>query len=174
MLSLGVDAAIASGVSPRGLVGVAPYIGWRTNRDGWIQPDVRLSFLRAASDANTPAGSAEFTWTVGRAELCVLSLPPDALAPVRLLACARIEGGELAVGVAVPPTATAAGPSAWFAAGPLLRAEWSIVAPLFLEVDVAAMVRATANRFSAAPSVTAYEVPYVGLDCEAGLGVHFL
>jgi len=174
MLYLGVDAAIASGVLPRGLVGVAPYLGWRANRDGWIQPDVRLAFLRAGEDANTLAGFAAFTWTVGHADLCLLSLPPDALAPARLLACARVEAGELDVGVAVPPTATAAGPSPWFAAGPLVRAEWAVVAPLFLEVNVAAMVRATANRFYVAPSATAYEVPYVGLEGEAGLGVHFL
>jgi hypothetical protein len=89
------------------------------------------------------------------------------------MACARIEAGALdAAGTGIPGARS--GTSGWFAVGPLGRAEWELLAPLFLEAELAAMVHVTDDHFYFEPSTTVYDVPLVGFEASAGLGVHFL
>jgi len=169
---LGADLAVATGVSPDALFGVSPAVGWRSSSKTLLAPEVRLAFLRAASGTIVASpGEASFTWTVGRADVCLLSLPPG---PARVQACARIEAGALeAAGSHIADAHDRM--LGWFAAGPLARAEWDLLAPLFVEAEVAAMVHATTDSFYFVPYTTSfYQVPLLGLDASAGLGVHFL
>jgi len=162
----GADFAMASGVAPGALMNVSPFIGWRSPSSAALAPAFRLSLLRANETADVPGGSAWFLWTVGRLDSCILSWPPER---VRFQACARIEAGTLqAYG---PNGETTRG---WFSAGPVVRAEWFLISPLFVEVEGAAMVHVTGNEFTFAPGVIAYEVPLVGFETSAGVGVHFL
>jgi len=170
-LWLGVDLATAVGVSRDALVVVAPGVGWRgPASSSFFALSIRLGVLRATTGAVTAVdGAASFTWTVGRADGCILSWPPG---PARLLGCARFEAGALqgaGTTVASPQSAN----RAWVAAGPLLRAEWVLLSPLFLTADLAAMVHVTDDRFFFHPDTTVYQVPVFGLEAGAGLGVHF-
>jgi len=118
-LSVGADLALATGVTPQTLLGVSPFFGWRATGRARIEPSVRLSFVRAASGTlQVTGGAAAFTWTVGRLDGCAGTAPSLS---VRLLACARVEGGVLeATGSQVP--APQQRTRAWFAAGPVARA----------------------------------------------------
>jgi hypothetical protein len=170
-LFIGADADVTGGVAPSALVSVEPIVGWRLPSRGLLAPSFRASFLRTSSSAvETDGGSTSFTWTAGRVDACVLSWPPG---PAHLLACARLEGGVLdATSSGVPGAHTEE--RAWFAAGPVARAEWAVLGALFVEAGVAPMVRLTSYRFRLLPDDTIYQVPPVGLEAEAGLGVHFL
>jgi hypothetical protein len=168
---LGADFAVATGVTPDALLGFSPVLGWRSSSRTVLAPEVRLGFLRAASGTIIASpGEASFTWTVGRADGCLLSWPPG---PARLQACARVEAGALdAAGTQIADAQSHT--RGWFAAGPLARGEWELLAPLFLEVEVAAMVHVTADSFFFEPHTSIYQVPLLGVDASAGLGVHFL
>lgn len=161
----GADFAVASGVAPDMLMNVSPFIGLRFPTSADLAPAFRLSLLRANDTANAPGGSAWFLWTVGRLDSCLLSWPP---LTVRLQVCARVEAGTLQVFAASETT------RGWFAAGPVARIEWFLLRPLFIDVEVAAMVHVTGNEFTFAPATGGYEVPLLGVESSAGLGLHFL
>jgi hypothetical protein len=164
-VSLGADLALAVGTAPSTLVGASPHVGWRSS-GATVGLSVRLGFLHAT----TQDGSAAFAWTVGRADGCSTLWPTR---PARLSACARIETGALdATGLDV--VAPRSQSRAWLSAGPLLRAEWTFAAPMFVEADFAAMFHVTADRFYFLPDTTVYQVPLVGLGGSAGVGVTFL
>ncbi len=170
-LWLGADLATAVGVSHDALVGVAPSVGWRgATSSSFFVPSVRLGFLRATTGAVTAVdGAASFTWTVGRADGCILSWPPG---PAHLVGCARFEAGALQ-GAGTTVASPRSGNRAWVAAGPLLRGEWVLLSPLFVTADLAAMVHVTEDRFYFYPDTTVYQVPVFGLEAGVGLGVHF-
>jgi hypothetical protein len=169
-LSLGADLVIAQGVAPTALVGASPFVGWRSVTRSAIAPSIRAAFLRASSsEVDVTGGSATFVWTVGSVDGCILSWPRGS---ARVLACARVEGGTLqGTGAKIPGAHS--NTRTWLAAGPLARGEWDVLAPLFLEADVAALVHITADRFYFVPDTTVYEVPLVGIVASAGVGVHF-
>jgi hypothetical protein len=50
------------------------------------------------------------------------------------------------------------------------------VGPLLLDAEVAPIFRVTADHFYFVPNqdTTGYQVPQVGLEASAGLGLHFL
>jgi hypothetical protein len=60
--------------------------------------------------------------------------------------------------------------------GALARIEWTFVGPLLLDLEAGPTFRPVLDRvaFSFPPNTTVYQVPFVGLDAEVGLGVHFL
>jgi hypothetical protein len=146
-------------------------VGWRASAHAWLAPSLRASFARASTGSiATPEGSAVFTWTVGRVDGCLLSWPPG---PAHLLACARIEAGILG-GTGTGIAGARSTDSGWAATGPLLRGEWALLGPLFVEGDVAPMLRLTPYQFVFLPEATIYSVPTLGLEADAGVGVHFL
>ena len=170
-LWLGADLATAVGVSRDALFVVAPSVGWRgATSSSFFVPSVRVGFLRAITGAVTAVdGAASFTWTVGRADGCILSWPPG---PARFVGCARFEAGALQ-GAGTTVASPRSGNRAWVAAGPLLRGEWVLLSPLFVTADLAAMVHVTEDRFYFYPDTTVYQVPVFGLEAGVGLGVHF-
>jgi hypothetical protein len=170
-LYLGADFVVAGNVSPNTILGLSPYVGWRGRRTGWLEPGVRLGFLHGSGGSiTTSVGTASFSWTVGRADGCLLSWADG---PVELHGCARVEAGALeGQGSAVPGARSDT--RGWLAAGAVVRLEWTVVASLFLDAEVAAMVHVTNDRFYFAPDSTIYTVPIVGLDAAGGVGVHFL
>ena len=143
---------------------------------------MRAAYVHAtSSQVDGVGGTNSFDWDVGDVDLCMLSWPPG---PAHFLACARVEGGELQVtATSVSASAAAKG---WFATGPLLRFEWTLVArwtggvegagdaALFLDVDFAALARVTDDRFPIAQGAFSLAIPTVGLESAGGLGVHFL
>jgi hypothetical protein len=138
----------------------------------FFAPSVSLSFLRVPTGTLdvTGGGAASFTWTTGRIDGCAVAWPPGR---ARLLGCARVEAGLLEAAGSGVGSAKSRG-TFWFAAGPLVRAEWEILPPLFVAADGALMVRATADRFYFTQDSTVYTVPYVGAEAAVGVGVSFL
>jgi len=171
-LSIGVDLAVASGVAPAMLVGASPSLEWRSGARSLVAAALRLAFVRTSSGTlDAGGGAASFTWTVGRLDGCGLDWSPAA--SLHLFGCARVEAGVVDV-VGSGIVGAHGSTRGWFAAGPLMRVEWAVLPPIYLDADVAPMFRATADRFYFRPDNTIYEVPYAGLDASVGIGVHFL
>jgi hypothetical protein len=171
VLFAGVDFSMDSGVSPSTLFGPSPFLGWQAGGARALAPSFRLAFLRAATGAiGAPDGTATFTWTVGRLDACSVALAGEGL---RATACARVEAGSLQVaGGAIADSLTRVRP--WLAAGVLARGEWTFLAPLFLDAEVGALLRATTDRFFFVPDTTVYKVPWLGASASVGAGAHFL
>lgn len=171
-LSVGVDLAVASGVAPGLLASASPSVEWRSGAKSLLAPALHLAFVRTATgNFDAGGGAASLTWTAGRLDGCGLDWPP--VASLHLLGCARVEAGVIdAVGSGI--VGAHGSTRGWFAAGPLMRVEWAFLPPLYLDADVAPMLRVTADRFFFLPDSTVYEVPYAGLDASVGIGVHFL
>jgi hypothetical protein len=171
-LSLGTDLAIAGGVVPAAIVGVSPHVGWVSSRAATVVPSARLAFLRAGTGIlDVPGGSAIFEWTVAMLDACATHRSSND--STRISACARVEGGTIdtsGIGIAAPRAQS----SAWIAAGALLRGEWAIVQPMFVEGALAAMAHPIVHRFYFLPDTTAYQVPVLGWSGSVGVGVHFL
>jgi hypothetical protein len=170
-LFAGADFAVTYGVAPSALLTASPYVGWRSSAEGIFDPTIRLALVHATDDGHpVPTGSADYAWTAGRLDLC----PTDwRWSSVRLIPCARIEGGVLTVAphdVGLPERRV----RPWFAAGLLARAQWSFLRPMFLDADVDVLLRATDDRFYFVPDTTVYRVPIVGASAGIGLGAHFL
>ena len=170
-LFAGADLAVTYGVAPSTLFAASPYVGWRSGADGILDPAIRLALVHATYGGQpAPTGSADFAWTAGRLDLCPARWTWSSLA---LTACARVEGGVLTLtphDVGLPERAV----RPWFAAGLVARAEWWILRPLFLDVDVDVLLHATDDRFYFVPDTTLYRVPVVGASGGLGLGAHFL
>ncbi len=168
---VGADFVVATGVTPVTLFTGSPVVGWRTTGAALLGASVRAGFLRVGTGTltTTPGRSADYTWTVGRADACALLWPARAL---RLGACARVEVGALDVSgkeVNLPRTVH----SPWVAAGVLGRGEWSFFGPLSLGLDVGPAFHITANEFYFLSSTDVYTVPVVGIWAEAGVGAYF-
>ena len=163
--------ASASGVTPSTLFGVSPAFGWSSPSFGWLAVTARAAFVRAqgqASDAS--GGSATFIWTVGMVDGCLQSWPHGTL---HLLGCLRLEAGTLeADGEGVPGAHSAT--RAWVSTGPAVGGMWDILDPLFIQLDLAAMVHVSDDRFFFPPNLTVDQVPLVGVEATAGVGMHFL
>jgi hypothetical protein len=167
-----VSFAAAGGVTPDTLLAASPFVGWRARASGArLEPAVRVALVRAGTAGRTvPGGAAAFTWTVGRLDGCATAWPHEV---VRVAACARVEAGILeADGADAPSPQQRTRP--WLAAGPLLRAEWTFAATLFLEAELGATLRVLDDRFFFIPDATAYKVPLLGAGGGAGLGARFL
>jgi len=168
--SLGTDVAIVTGAAPTTLLGVSPVVAGKWPI-GSMAIGAHLGFVHARTgEVSVPGGAAAFTWNVGQLDGC---LTPWPAARARLSACARVQGGVLdASGLAIPSPKSES--RAWLATGPLLRAEWSIVGPLFVDANLGMMFHVMVDRFYFLPDTTAYRVPLVGLDGAIGAGVTFL
>jgi hypothetical protein len=167
----GVQLVVAVGITPATLVGAAPMLGGRSERQSLFAPSVVVSFVHATTGAlAVQGGEASFEWNAGRVDGCALSWPRGAL---RLTGCLTLEAGDLlASGTQVAhPQSSIRG---WFSFGPLIKAEWHVLPPLFLGAEAAAMVHPVADHFIFLPDVTVYDVPYVAFEGGAMLGVHFL
>jgi hypothetical protein len=168
-LSFGIDFTTSVDVFPSALIGASPYVDWHApeSSNTPIALGVRAAFLHNASTSVAASGSASFVRTLGRLDGCGLSWPPG---PAHILACARIEAGQLeATGANIAGASSS--DRAWVAAGALVRGQWKILPPLFLEAEVAPMIHITADRFFFRPNQTVLHIPWVGLDASIGLGV---
>jgi hypothetical protein len=166
----GADFTVTSGLAPDARVGGSPYVGWQAREDSLVAPEVRLAVVRSVSAV--PAGSsgtASFDWTAGRLDGCPIAWRR---ATLRLRPCARIEVGSVGVAtVNVPaPRSLLRG---WFAAGPLIRAQWNVIDTLFADAELALLLRATNDRFVVLPDSTVYQVPVLGLTAGLGVGALF-
>jgi hypothetical protein len=166
-----VDFVVATGVTPVTLFGGSPSVGWRSTGASLVGLSVRAAFLRIGTGPQAASGAAvRFTWTVGRVDGCGLFWPDRRL---RAGGCARIESGLLdGTGEGIVGARTQH--AAWVTVGTLARIEWTFVGPLLLDLEAGPTFRTVSGRFTFYPDTTVYQVPIVGLDAEAGLGLHFL
>jgi len=168
----GADFVVATGVFPSALLAGAPFAGWRANGSRWLDPSLRVAFLRAGTDpfAIPTGGTATFVITVGRLDACPVAWRHVS---VRATACARLEAGALdAAGGSIAAARSSLRP--WLAAGLLAHAEWSLAPPFFLDLEGGALFRIVNDRFVFQPDVRIYDVPIVGFGAGAGLGVDLL
>ena len=125
--------------------------------------------VRSVTAAPVLNGEASFIWTAGRLDGCPIALRAAAF---RFAPCARIEAGVIQVettGVEAPRARL----RGWFAAGPVVGGQWALVDSLFAEAELAALLRATEERFVVLPNSVVDEVPLVGLSAALGLGARF-
>ncbi len=157
-------------MTPVILVGFSPYLGWRSTGAARLGLSVRAAFVRVGTaPLSASGGTADFTWTVGRVDACGLVRPDR---PLRVGGCSRLEAGVLqATGHEIGGARGQVSP--WIAAGALARFEWSFLGALVLDLEAGPTFRLDSARFFFFPG-TVYAVPPVGLDAEAGIGVHFL
>jgi hypothetical protein len=167
--SLGVELAVASGVTADAVTGVSPSLGWRSTTPSLLAPSLRLAFLRTSNESVLSAGSASFTWTVGRADAGVVSWPKGTLGAVGGV---RVEAGLVdALGSAI--VGAQGSTRGWAALGPFLRGEWDLLSVLFASVDAAAMAHLTRDRFYFKPDATVWRAAWLGVEAGAGVGVRF-
>jgi len=168
--AVGAGVAMVGGIAPAVLIGASAAVGI-TMRLGPLSPVLRAGFAEASGGARgTSAPTASFTWNSAtlegcphRFELSVLSLEP----------CVRFEAGAVdAAGSNVVPTREVT--RAWLAAGAVGRAEWTIAAPVFVELEAGARAPLVRVRYIFEPDSEYYRAPAVAGFASAGIGVHFL
>jgi hypothetical protein len=164
----GADLALNGGVTPDVLAAGSPYLGWQAT-DATLAPELRLSAIRSVSNEAVSNGQASFAWTAARLDGCPVAWQAAAL---RVAACARIEAGAIQVETTGVP-APRARLRGWFAAGALIRVEWSLVDAIFADAELAGLVRVTNDRFVVLPDTTLYHVQLIGLGAALGLGARF-
>lgn len=138
-------------------------------------PSLRLGFERGlGASTNTPEGSAQFTWTVGRLDVC------SAWAVVPTVTVGGCLGGDAGQVDATGNIAHAASRQRiWVAFGGLVRERSDGLRPVFVEVDGGVFVTAYRDQFvfsAPLPSgqeTAIYTVPPVGARFGAGVGITF-
>jgi hypothetical protein len=174
-LATSVDASIAGGVTPRSAFGVPVMIhvlGARGTGGRALAPTFHLGFERASTGTGDVQGgaSARFTWTVGIVEGCPHRFQSG---PISFEPCLRFEAGALrGEGANIAPAREDT--RAWLALGAALRAEWSVLGPLFVEAEAGARAPFFRTTYFFEPDTTIYRPPAVGALAGAGVGARFL
>ena len=92
---VGADLVVATGVAPSTLTAAAAGVGWQGGMSSVSGLDVRASLVRGETGkVAVQGGAADFTWTVGAVDGCVMFAPNRRF---RLGPCVRIEAGLLDV-----------------------------------------------------------------------------
>jgi hypothetical protein len=170
-VSLGADGEVGTGSSPTLWVSVPAFVElWRRPTGaGIFAPGARIRFERAGSGVvASSTGSAKFTWTKGSLDLCPIAW---SFGSVRLQPCARAEAGVVeASGVDVQPGRTNTRP--WVTAGSVARGRWTVLDPLFVEVETAALVPIVRDRFFLETNnTTVFQAGVVAWTAAAGAGL---
>jgi hypothetical protein len=136
---------------------------------GWAR-SARIGFERGfGASVEIPQGTAGFTWTLGRLDLCAARF----LAPELTVGpCLGVDVGEIgAVGSIAHPRQAS---PFWLAFGGLVRGRWQVRRPVFLEVDAGVVLPVFRYTFVFDPQTPLYTVPPVGARLSGGVGVYFL
>jgi hypothetical protein len=166
-----VQAGFVGGVTGGVAPSVVPFYGlWlgATPRDtnAW-RPELRLAALIARDDAERATGSASFTWTAARAELCVphVALSRDfEAAPCALADAGRVHG--LGYDTANPETHNAT----WLALGLQAELDWSVEHSLLVSAQAGAVAPLKHDTFTL-PNLTLHRIPDVAGFASLSLGV---
>jgi hypothetical protein len=169
-LAAGAGASGRSGVTPAVLFGSHVFVEARVATDTWSALRLRLSFERTASGMlDVDGGGARFTWTAARADTCVAGWRKGSAS---ISPCFGAEAGTLeAAGSNIDHARGATRP--WLAIGPLVRAAWRLVDPLYLAFDVSAHAALVRPQFFFEPNATVYDVPLFGAGAGLSLGAFF-
>lgn len=170
---VGAAAGGVVGAAPKvlGLVGAS--LGMRVVRERLFAPSVQLTPLWGKTGVTGPAsGSGEFTWALGRLELCPVSVRLSS--PLSLDPCAAIEVGRLTArgsdaSVAVPVTAA----RWWVAPGATLSLHASFE-HWFVRAGAVLLFPATRDEFVfREPTQSIHQASAVVVGASLGLGFHF-
>jgi hypothetical protein len=169
---VGADFAIAVAVAPQTLFAASPFLGVRALRSKLFDLDVRASFFRVDSGSiRFLKGTADFTFTVGRIDGCVLFRLGHG---VGVGPCARVETGALDVVGMVAGAVSVAQDTPWLAAGGTGRIEWVLVGSFMLDVDAGVTARMIQDSFYfASDRKNLYTVPVAGFEGALGMGARF-
>jgi len=168
-------AAGAQGAASGRLQGTAPvsvvaFVAIARASREQISPELRLRFERTL-DATTHAasGGGRFVWTLGAIDACAMQ---NVLAPARIGACLRVEGGALsATGIDVAPSRSDV--RAWLAVDLVARGRVEIIGPWFVELEVGAIFPMLRDRFLLEPSTTIFRPAIATWFGGGGFGVTF-
>jgi len=141
---------------------------------------LRLGAFYRSKNASAPGGEADFTWWMGRLELCPVSVGSRSRLVLR--PCVGAEAGVVKSQSSFTPSggATArddSGVKPWGASFALLRLEWHALGSLWLEADGGIEVPFTRYSFKFvddAGETTVLETPPVGILGGVGLGLGLL
>ena len=135
-----------------------------------FSPAVRARFERPGSDAAATAqGSAHFTWTEVSLDVCPISL--WLRASWRLQPCLRTEIG-IVEGTALDTSVQHDEARPWATLGAVATSRWSIIGPLFVEIEATVIAPIVRDRFYLDPqSATVFRASPVGGSAACGAGI---
>ncbi len=169
--SFGAQAEVITGVAP-GFVGSVPVFAeisvGAPNRI--FAPAARVRFERPGSDADATAqGNAHFTWTEGSLDLCPVAL--WLRAGWRLRPCVRTEVGVVE-GTGLNTQVGHDETRPWATLGAVAMSRWTIIGPLFVEIEASFIVPFVRDRFYLDPqSATVFRASAIGASAAGGAGL---
>ena len=156
----GVDAEALVGITPDAILGMPVFFGVRRALSERIGLGGGIRFERAGQAASV----ADFTWTAGAVDGCVVIRAGRA----RFDGCARAHVGAIDAHGDVVPERSASRP--WIDGGLALALRLRIAGPLFAEAQGYAGLVFVRDRFYIEPDTTVFQPPLVTGHVGGGLG----
>ncbi len=162
----GADGEAVFGVSPNPLFAVPVFFEVTRALGEHVAVGGALRFERAGQSAlDSSSGGADFTWTAGAVDFCVVGRAGR----VRAHACVRSHFGVIdAHGEGVTPERSATRP--WVDVSLALALRVRIVGPIFAELGGSAGIALVQDRFFLEPNQTVFQVQTFTGHVGAGLG----
>lgn len=162
----GVDAEAVIGVSPNPLFSVPVFFEVTRALGEHVDVGGAIRFERAGESAtDATSGGADFTWTAGAVDLCLIGRGGR----FRAHACARSHFGVIdAHGEGVTPERSATRP--WVDVSLALAVRARIVGPVFIELGGSAGIALVQDRFFLEPNQTVFQVQAFTGHVGGGLG----
>ncbi len=161
----GADLEAVFGVAPDPLFAVPVFFEATRALSPHVALGGALRFARAGESAVTAGVGADFTWTAGALDLCVVLRSGR----FRLNACERTSVGAIdAQGVGVIPARSATRP--WADLGLALSLRARVVGPVFVEAAGHFGVALVQDRFFLEPDQTVFQASWLTADVGGGLG----
>jgi hypothetical protein len=169
-VALGMRWDEVSGITPLLRPVLRPFLEIVSDRPGVFVPALRVSFAWTRNaHVGLAAGAADFSWYVGRAELCPLRIGSSAAS---LTWCATFDGGALQVaGQDAPASTTRTRP--WASSGVSARGSVRIFRWVFAELELGGAAPWFKDRWIFADGSSLHSAPPVSVWTGAGLGCRF-
>jgi hypothetical protein len=164
------SGVVGAAPKPLGLLGLS--LGLRGVRDRLLSPSLQLSPLWGKTGVTGPASSqGEFTWALGRLELCPVSVPLSE--PLRLDPCATVEVGRLTARGADATVVPVTVERWWVAPGATLSLHAHFDS-WFVRAGASALFPATRDEFVfREPDRSVHQASPVVAAVSLGLGIQF-
>jgi hypothetical protein len=169
-LALGLNLTARSGLAPDLVWAPRAFAGLSFRSQSGYTWGLRLSASQTRGSANSSAGQADFTWSMGRLEAFPVRFGSAAL---RFEPALFVEAGQLrARGVAVTPINEVRRPA--LLAGALGRLSVLAFDLLVVELEAGPALPLIRDRFYLLENTTVFRVPALAGFAAAGVGLEFL
>jgi hypothetical protein len=173
-VGLGISGELLGFSAPNAVFAPAAAVELAVDRAGMLAPSFRVGFARAeGGSVQGGAGSASFTWLLGRGEACPLRI--RLVATLALRPCVALDAGAITSDVS-GLSGTLNPSRAWLDLTAEARLEWRVLQNLSINVDGGFLVPLVRDSFVFEPSSLGkeYETPEVLGVGSLGIMVLFL